>query len=229
MTAPPVHDAIRSYAPRRGRLTPGQADALARLEQRWGVAVDGRPLDVQAVFGRAAPLVVEVGSGMGEATALLAEAEPERDVLACEVHTPGRGALLRRLEEARLTNVRVAGGDAVLVLRDMLPAGSVDVLRVFFPDPWPKTKHHKRRLVDDSFAALVRDRLRPGGVLHVATDWAPYAEQVRAVLGRCPGLVPAPPPPRAVTRFEEQGLAAGRPAHDLAARRVPAYGARGGG
>ncbi len=159
-------------------------------------------------------------SGMGEATALLAEVEPDRDVLACEVHTPGIGSLLRRVEAAGLTNVRVADGDAVLVLREMLAPGSLDGVRVFFPDPWPKTRHRRRRLVDDDLVALVATRLRPGGVLHVATDSPAYAAQVRTVLERSPCLVPVAPPPRVRTRFEQQGLDAGRPAHDLAAARV---------
>lgn len=213
-------EGVRSFQLRRGRLTLGQADALARLGPRLVVPVDGRPLDLPALFGRTAPVVLEVGSGMGEATALLAEAEPDRDVLAVELHTPGIGSLLRRVELAGLANVRVLDGDAVLVLRDMVAPGTLDGVRVFFPDPWPKTKHRKRRLVDDDVAALVADRLRPGGVLHVATDSAPYADQVRQVLDRCPLLARVDPPPRARTRFEQRGLDAGRPAHDLAAARV---------
>lgn len=215
-------EGVRTYKLRRGRVTSGQADAIARLWPRYGVAVDGRPLDLPALFGRTAPLVLEVGSGMGEATAVLAAAEPERDVLACELHTPGVGGLLRRVEEAGLTNVRVAEGDALVVLAEMLPPACLDLVRVLFPDPWPKTKHRKRRLLDEDVVALVASRLRPGGVLHVATDWAPYADQVRAVLGSCPDLGPAEPPWRPRTRFEQQGLDAGRPAHDLAARRVRA-------
>jgi tRNA (guanine-N7-)-methyltransferase len=213
-------DGVRTFTMRRGRVTPSQADALERLWPAYGVAVDGRPLDLPALFGRVAPVVLEVGPGMGEATAALAAAEPERDVLACELHTPGIGSLLRRVEEAGLTNVRIAEGDAVLVLREMLPPASLDGVRVFFPDPWPKTRHHKRRLVDDEVVHLIASRLRPGGVLHVATDWAPYAAQVRAVLGRSPLLAPTDPPPRPTTRFERQGTAAGREVVDLAAVRV---------
>ena len=203
---------------RQGRLTDAQAAAHARLWPAFGVEPAG-PLDPPVLFGRTAPLVLEIGPGMGEATAALAQAEPERDVLACELHRPGRGALLRRVEDLGLTNVRVLAQDGRLVLRDLLGAQSVAVVRVFFPDPWPKSKHRKRRLVDDAFAALVADRLVPGGLLHVATDWAPYASQVRQVLADCPGLVPADPPARPATRFEQQGRDAGRPAHDLAARR----------
>ena len=204
---------------RQGRLTTSQAAAHERLWPAYGVE-GSAPLDPAALFGRRAPVVLEIGSGMGEATAALALAEPERDVLACELHRPGRGALLRRIGELGLTNVRVLDSDGRLVLRDLLGAAGLDVVRVFFPDPWPKSKHRKRRLVDDAFAALVADRLRPGGRLHVATDWAPYADQVRRALAGCRLLEPVQAPPRPVTRFEQQGRDAGRPAHDLAARRA---------
>lgn len=204
---------------RQGRLTTSQAAAHDRLWPAYGVQAGG-PLDLPALFGRRAPVVLEIGSGMGEATTALALAEPERDVLACELHRPGRGALLRRVGEQGLTNVRVLDHDGRLVLRDLLGPASLDVVRVFFPDPWPKSKHRKRRLVDDAFVALVADRLRPGGVLHVATDWTPYADQVRRVLADCPALEPVDPPARPGTRFEQQGRDAGRPAHDLAARRT---------
>lgn len=211
-------DGVRSFALRRGRVTAAQADALARLWPVWGVEVDGRPLDLPALFGRVAPVVLEVGSGMGEATALAAAADPGRDVLACELHTPGIGALLRRAEDAGLTNVRVADGDAVLVLREMVGTGALDEVRVLFPDPWPKTRHAKRRLVDDAFVALVASRLRPGGLLHVATDASAYARAVEQVLDRCPDLVRVDPPARPRTRFEGRGTAAGRAVDDLAAR-----------
>lgn len=214
---------VRTTKQRRGRVTPGQAAALDRLWPALGVDVDDRPLDLPALFGRRAPVVLEIGSGMGEATAELAAAEPDRDVLACEVHTPGQGALLRRLEEQGLSNVRVLRGDGLVVLRDLLPSGSLDAVRVFFPDPWPKLRHRNRRLVDDAFAALAADRLRPGGLLHVATDWAPYAAQVAHVLDACPALERVDPPPRPRTRFEQQGLDAGRPVRDLAAVRVRAF------
>lgn len=213
-------DGVRTFTLRRGRVTPSQADALERLWPTYGVAVDGRPLDLPGLFGRTAPVVLEIGPGMGEATAALAAAEPDTDVLACELHTPGIGSLLRRIEDAGLRNVRIAEGDALLVLREMLPPASLHGVRVFFPDPWPKTRHHKRRLVDDDVVELVAQRLRPGGVLHVATDWAPYAAQVRTVLGRSPLLAATDPPHRPTTRFERQGTAAGREVVDLAAVRL---------
>jgi tRNA (guanine-N7-)-methyltransferase len=154
----------------------------------------------------------------------MAAADPGRDVLAVDVHVQGLGRLLRRIEDLGLTNVRVAEGDAVIVLRDMLPASSLDEVRVFFPDPWPKARHAKRRLVQQGFLDLVAARLRPGGVLHVATDWGPYAEQVRDLLHHDPAydVVSEGPRPahRPVTKFEKQGLAAGRTSYDVVSRRV---------
>ena len=204
-------DPVRTYKARR-RVTPGQAEAIARLLPRFGVDV---------AFGRTAPLVLEIGSGMGEATAAMAAADPDRDVLAVEVHTPGVGALLRRLEHLDLSNVRVAEADGLDVLT-VQPLGSLDEVRVLFPDPWPKSRHAGRRLVTAAFADLVADRLRPGGRLHVATDWAPYAEQVRQVLEQHPRLELESTDcgARPVTRFEQQGLDAGRRAHDLVAVRT---------
>lgn len=212
---------VRTFKRRSGRVTPGQTDARQRLWPRLGLVADGRPLDPSALFGRVAPLVVEVGFGMGEATAEMAAAQPDQDVLAVDVHTPGQGNLLRLVERRGLTNVRVADGDARVLLAEMLPAASVQVVRVFFPDPWPKTRHAKRRLVTTpAFAALVADRLVDGGTLHLATDLAAYALQARDVLAATPGLTLSTPPWRATTRFERRGGRQGRPAHDVAARRT---------
>ena len=210
---------VRTYKPRRGRLGPASADALRRLWPALGVDVDGRRLDRAAVFGRTAPLVLEIGCGDGEATAALAAADPGRDVLAVDVHTPGLGALLRRVDAARLTNVRVAEGDALVVLRHMLD--EVAEVRVLFPDPWPKARHRKRRLVTPAFADLVAARLRPGGRLHVATDWPHYAQQVLDVVAAHPLLDGgrAPRPPRPVTRFERRALSEGRAVVDVVAVR----------
>jgi tRNA (guanine-N7-)-methyltransferase len=213
---------VRSYRHRRGRMGTTSTAALERHADRV-VTVDGSPLDVPALFGRTAPLVVEIGSGMGEATASMAAAEPERDVLAVDVHVQGLGRLLRRVEELGLTNVRVAEGDAVVLLRSMLAAGSLDEVRVFFPDPWPKARHAKRRLVQRGFLDLVADRLRGNGVLHLATDWAPYAAQMRELVRSHPSYDVVHegerPTHRPVTRFEQQGLDAGRTSYDVIARR----------
>ncbi|CAA9360773.1 MAG: tRNA (guanine(46)-N(7))-methyltransferase [uncultured Frankineae bacterium] len=213
-------EAVRSWKARR-RTSPGQAADLARLGPAYAVAVD-RPLDAPAVFGRSAPLVLEIGSGTGEATAAMAAADPSRDVLAVEVHTPGVAALLRRVESLGLRNVRVVEADALLVLTELVASGSLDEVRVFFPDPWPKSRHAKRRLVSPAFASLVADRLRPGGRLHVATDWPSYAEHARRVLDDSPALVVVGQDrgERPVTRFEARGCAAGRAPHDLVAVRA---------
>lgn len=212
---------LRSYRARRGRIGPVRRDTLARLAPTLSVVVDGAPLQLPALFGRAAPVVLDIGSGMGEATAALAAAEPARDVLAVEVYTAGVAHLLGLVEAAGLTNVRVAEGDAVTVLREMLAPGSLAGVRALFPDPWHKTRHAKRRLVSAGFADLVADRLESGGTLHVATDWPPYAEQVVSVLTAHPAftVVSRGRVARPVTRFEQQGLDAGRPPHDVVAVR----------
>lgn len=213
--------AIRSYKTRKGRMGPAQREALARLRPALGVDVDGRPLDLPALFGRIAPVLLDIGSGTGEMTAALAAADPARDVLAVEVHTPGVASLLRLTEATGLRNVRVAEGDAVVVLRDMLAARSLDEVRVLFPDPWPKARHHKRRLVSPSFVALVARRLRSGGRLHVATDWPHYAEQMLEVCAAdaCFDSAVVSRPPRPVTRFEQRALDAGRTVVDVVAVR----------
>lgn len=217
MTAPSA--AVRTFKVRR-RVTPGQADALARLLPAYGIDAT-TPFSAARAFGREAPLVLEIGSGMGEATAAMAAADPDRDLLAVEVHTPGLGTLLRRIEDTGLTNVRVLEGDARQVLAELLAPGSLDEVRVFFPDPWPKARHLKRRLLTPAFAALVASRLRPGGRLHVATDWASYAEQVEQVLGGSEDydVVARDRGARPVTRFEQRGLDAGRQPYDVVARR----------
>jgi len=214
------HAPVRTFKMRR-RVTTGQADALVRLLPAYGLDAS-QPFDSARVFGRTAPFVLEIGSGMGEATAAMAAADPDRDVLAVEVHTPGLGNLLRLLEGAGLTNVRVLEADAREVLRDVLPPASLDEVRVFFPDPWPKARHLKRRLVSGEFADLVASRLRPGGLLHVATDWQSYADMSAAVLAEHPSyeVVSRERGARPVTRFEQRGWDAGRQSYDLVARKA---------
>lgn len=230
MTYVPVPQRVLPHAPpqtfrlRRGRVTAGQAAALERLFPALGVRVlpGGPPLDLPALFGRDAPVVLEVGSGMGEATAAAAAADPARDLLAVEVHTPGLAGLLVRVETGGLSNVRVADGDARVLLADLLGPRVLDEVRVWFPDPWPKARHAGRRLLTPAFLTLVADRLRPGGRLHVATDWQPYAEQVAGHLAAAPDLALVSrerPPERPRTRFEQQGTRAGRPSYDLVAVR----------
>jgi len=210
---------LRSYKRRTSRVTATQADALERLWPSLGVEVDGCHLDVAALFGRTAPLVLEIGFGMGEATVEMAAAQPDLDLLAVDVHTPGLGGLLRDVEARGLTNVRVADGDANALL-PMLAASSVHEMRIFFPDPWPKRRHWKRRLVDEAFLSLAAERLVPGGRVHVATDWPHYADWVRRLVAGHPSydLVDSVPwRPR--TRFEVIGIDAGRPAIDVVAVR----------
>ena len=216
-----THPPIRSYVLRQGRFSRGQQRAYEELLPRFGVAYDRKPLDLQALFGRPGRVVAEVGSGMGETTARIAAENPDIDYLAIEVHAPGVGSLLRQVEERALANVRVVRHDAVEVLRDMVPEASLAGIHVFFPDPWPKKRHHKRRLVQPEFAALARDRLQPGGYLHVATDWQEYAEHVLAVLSATPGLANTAPDfaPRPATRpetkFERRGLKLGHGVWDV--------------
>ena len=212
-------EAVRTWKARR-RTSPGQVELLERLRPAYAVAAD-RPLDAPAVYGRTAPLVLEIGSGTGEAAVVMAAADPARDLLAVEVHTPGVATLLRRIEQEGLDNVRVAEGDGLQVLTEALGPADLDEARVFFPDPWPKSRHSKRRLVTPAFAALVAERLRPGGRLHVATDWASYAEQVLEVVGASPDLqvVSRDRGGRPLTRFERRGLAAGREIVDVVAER----------
>jgi len=225
--APVTHPPIRSYVLRQGRFSPGQQRAYAELLPRMGVPYRAQPLDFGEVFGRAAPVVVEIGSGMGETTARIARENPDVDYLAIEVHAPGIGSLLRQLDEGGARNVRVVQHDAVEVLRDMVPAGSLAGLHVFFPDPWPKKRHHKRRLIQAPFAALAAARLAPGGYLHVATDWQEYAEHVLAVLRATPGLSNtaedfAPrPATRPETKFERRGLRLGHGVWDIVFKRDP--------
>jgi len=211
-----THPPIRSYVLRQGRFSPAQQRAYEALLPRFGVAYRPGPLDWPAVFGRRAPVVVEIGSGMGQATAEIAAAHPETDYLAIEVHLPGVGSLLKLLGEGSLTNVRVIQHDAVEVLKDMVPRGSLAGIHIFFPDPWPKKRHHKRRILQPAFAALLAERLAPGGYIHFATDWQEYAEQAQAVLAATMGLSPAGGrEQRPQTRFEQRGLRLGHAVTDL--------------
>lgn len=199
----------------------GQARALAEHSGAYVVPFEGRPLDGAVVFGRRAPLVVEIGFGMGAATAAIASARQGIDFLGIEVHEAGVGALLKRIGDDALGNVRIVRHDAVEVLQAMIQPGSLAGIHIFFPDPWPKKRHHKRRLVQPPFAALAASRLAPGGVLHCATDWAPYAEAMLAVLGAEPTLrntcdgYAQRPQSRPLTRFESRGLDLGHAVFDL--------------
>ncbi len=186
-----------------------------------GVAFRAEPLDPVAVFGRRAPLVLEIGSGMGETTASIAAARPDTDFLAVEVHGPGVGSLLKRIDESGLKNLRVIRHDALEVLEHMVADGSLAGIHLFFPDPWPKKRHHKRRLVQPAFAALAARKLAPGGILHAATDWEAYAAHMAEVLDAEPQLVRAAARARPATKFERRGVRLGHEVRDLVYCRRP--------
>jgi tRNA (guanine-N7-)-methyltransferase len=212
---------IRSFVLRQGRVSAAQQRSLDELLPRLGIPYAPQPLDLDAAFGRTAPRVLEIGFGMGETTATIALANPDIDYLAIEVHSPGVGALLKQIGEHGIRNIRIIQHDAVEVLQNMLAPASLDGVHLFFPDPWPKKRHHKRRLVQPPLIALVASRLKPGGYLHMATDWEEYAEQMLAVLGAEPllqnsseGYAPRPDS-RPLTKFENRGLKLGHPVHDL--------------
>ena len=216
---------IRSFVRRAGRTTTGQAKAHAELGPRFLLPYQPQPLDFKAAFGREAPTILEIGFGMGEATAHIAALMPENNFLCCEVHEPGVGALLKRIGENALTNIRIVAHDAVEVLEHMLPERSLAGVHIFFPDPWHKLRHNKRRLIQPPLVARLASRLQPGGYLHCATDWEPYAQQMLAVLSAEPQLensaqAYAPRPHyRPLTKFENRGLKLGHGVWDLVFRK----------
>ena len=212
---------IRSYVLRQGRTTPAQQRALEKLYPKYGLLFTGSPLSLPEVFGRSAPVVVEIGSGMGETTAAIAKARPDADFIALEVHGPGVGSLLNRISNDELRNLRVIRHDAVEVLERMIADGALAAIHLFFPDPWPKKRHHKRRLVQPQFAALAARKLARGGVMHAATDWPDYAQHMDEVLAAEPlleqadgGFTVRPP-----TKFEARGRRLGHAIRDLYFRR----------
>ena len=225
---------IKSFVKRAGRTTSGQTKAFETLGPRFVLPFTGQPLDVTTAFdsasGQAAlPLVLEIGFGMGEATAHIAALKPEVNFLCCEVHEPGVGALLKRIGEQGIENIRILQHDAVEVIDQMLPLQSLDGVHVFFPDPWHKTKHNKRRLIQATLVAKLSARLKPGGYLHCATDWEPYAQQMLEVLSAEPllhntadasfGGYAEKPAYRPLTKFENRGLRLGHGVWDLVFQR----------
>jgi tRNA (guanine-N7-)-methyltransferase len=210
---------VRSFVLRQGRMSPAQQRACEELLPRYTVELTPT-LDWTTVFGRRAPVVFEIGFGMGETTAAIAASTPDVDFIGIEMHLPGVGALLRRVEAQRLTNVRIVRADAVEVVK-CIRAKSVAGIHVFFPDPWPKKRHHKRRLLQRAFVSALAERLEPGGYLHVATDWQPYADEILGVLTAEPLLVntcagfATRPAWRPITKFEQRGMTRGHPVFDL--------------
>jgi tRNA (guanine-N7-)-methyltransferase len=217
--------AIRSFVLRTGRTTAGQARALETLGPQFMLPYQAQPLQLAQAFGREAPTILEIGFGMGEATAHIASLMPEKNFLCCEVHSPGVGALLRRIGEQGLANIRIVQHDAVEVLDHMLQPGALAGAHIFFPDPWHKLRHHKRRLVQPPFLARLASRIGSGGYIHCATDWENYAEQMLEVLGAEPTLENtaadyAPRPEyRPLTKFENRGLRLGHGVWDLVFRK----------
>ncbi|WP_309648621.1 tRNA (guanosine(46)-N7)-methyltransferase TrmB [Nocardioides sp.] len=217
---------VLSYSRRGSRFTPSQQEAWDAHHEGWVIpdaAVDQPDFTWTPWFGREAPLVIEIGSGVGEATGVLAAARPDCNVLAIEVWLPGVAASLAEVASAGADNVRFCSVDAVWAIENLVAAGGIRELWTFFPDPWPKTRHHKRRIVSPDFAGLVASRLEPGGTWRLATDWAAYAEQMLTVLDAEPGLEGGAVErwsERPVTKFERKGRAVDRDIVDLAYRRV---------
>jgi len=216
---------IRSFVLRAGRVSIAQQRAIDTWLPRYGIPYITRQLDLDQAFGRTAPKILEIGFGMGDSTATIALAHPEIDYLALEVHTPGVGNLLKLIETEHLNNIRIMQHDAVEVLRDMIADDTLDGVHIFFPDPWHKARHNKRRLIQSPFIAKLVQKIKPGGYLHVATDWQDYAEQVLRVLSGEPLLENtaadyAPRPDyRPLTKFEQRGLRLGHGVWDLVFRR----------
>ena len=221
------HRTVRSFVRRAGRITTAQSRAIRDLWSRFGVERGSVPLDLDALFGRRAKRYLEIGFGNGETLTELAVRHPDRDYLGVEVYEPGIGRLLLALEERDLANVRVMAADAVEVLEQQIPDASLDGVFVFFPDPWPKKRHHKRRLIQPPFVSLIARKLKAGAILHLATDWKPYAEQMLAILEAGPcfdntagtGAYAQRPDSRPATKFERRGERLGFEVRDLLFRR----------
>ena len=220
------HRHIRSFVLRQGRVSPAQQRSLDNLMPRYGIPYSVLPLDLEVTFGRSAPKILEIGFGMGEPTAKIALDHPQNDYLALEVHPPGVGSLLKQIDAQGIQNIRIIQHDAVEVLRDMVNDATLDGVHIFFPDPWHKARHNKRRLIQSPFIAKLVQKIKPGGYIHVATDWQDYAVQVLAVLSAEPLLqntatdYAEKPAYRPLTKFEQRGLNLGHGVWDLVFIRV---------
>jgi tRNA (guanine-N7-)-methyltransferase len=221
------HPHIRSFVLRQGRVSPAQQRSLDTLMPRFGIPYAAHSLNLENAFGRSAPKILEIGFGMGEPTAKIALAHPQNDYLALEVHPPGVGSLLKQIDAQGIQNIRIIQHDAVEVLRDMVDVAALDGVHIFFPDPWHKARHNKRRLIQAPFVAKLVQKIKPGGYIHVATDWQDYAEQILAVLSAEPLLqntaadYAEKPAYRPLTKFEHRGLKLGHGVWDLVFRRQP--------
>lgn len=229
VSGPASHRPVRSFVLRAGRLTEGQKRALDKLWPVYGIKQEPGLLDFESLFGNRKPVIMEIGFGNGEATWQMAQAHPEENYLGIEVHRPGVGHLLIKLHQHLLTNVRIACTDAVELIQDRVPPLSLDGVRIYFPDPWPKKRHHKRRLVQPSFIAMLASRMKARGILHLATDWEPYAQHMLEVMHNSPdfeSLSPGgggvlKPDWRPATKYEERGERLGHRVFDLVFRRIP--------
>lgn len=221
-----AHPPIRSYVLRQGHFSNAQRLAYDTLLPQYGIPFSEEPVDLEQIFGRIAPRILEIGSGMGETTAEIARQHPEKDFVAIEVHAPGIGSLLDRIGKQTLTNLRIIPHDAKLVLQQMFANASLDGVHIFFPDPWPKARHHKRRLIQPDFVSLLCDRLKPGGYLHAATDWEDYAIHILQVLSSEKRLANTAtdyavrPAYRPLTKFEQRGVKLGHTIRDIIFTRI---------
>jgi tRNA (guanine-N7-)-methyltransferase len=228
MTDKIKHLPLRSFVLRQGRLTTGQRTALETQWPIYGIEFTGKPLDLSAEFGRQAPVTLEIGFGNGDSLAQMAKAASERDFFGIEVHRPGVGHLMHLVGESSLKNVRAMHHDAVEIINQMIPDGSINRIQIYFPDPWHKKRHNKRRIVQPEFVALLATKLEPGGVLHLATDWEDYAVQMLEVMSAAPdyknqapeGGYAERPDYRPLTKFENRGLKLGHGVWDLLFERV---------
>ena len=222
MVSPEKMRHIRSFVRREGRMTQSQQRALDQLWPRFGIE-SGTPIDAETLFGRSAPLHLEIGFGMGHALFELASTHPDEDYIGIEVHRPGVGRLLDEIDKSNIGNIRLCKHDAIEVLKQQLPENSLDTIMLFFPDPWHKKRHHKRRIVQPEFVAMVQRCLKPGGLFHLATDWEEYAEWMMEILSNTEGFSNragaeqfAPrPESRPVTKFDKRGLRLGHGVWDL--------------
>jgi tRNA (guanine-N7-)-methyltransferase len=213
---------IRSFVMRSGHITEGQKSARDRLLPQWSIPFGAEPIDFKDVFQRDGSIILEIGFGMGETTAAMAESHPDWNIVGVEVYRAGVGSLLARIEKRQLQNIRIIEHDAVEVLGQMIRDESLDAVHIYFPDPWPKKRHHKRRLIQPAFIAALARKIRQGGIVHMATDWPDYAEQMLAVCSIEPLLVNTSatgycprPPWRPMTKFESRGMRLGNPVADL--------------
>ena len=221
-TANQKHRTIRSFVIRASRMSDSQRKAHTDYWPQWGLALEDGVLDCQKVFGRSAPLVFEIGFGMGDSLATMAENEPDKDFVGIEVHPPGVANLLKLIEEKKLSNLRIYNTDVIEVLKQCIPTESIERVQIYFPDPWPKKRHHKRRLIQPQFLELLKPKMKESAVLHVATDWQDYAEQTLELLNKTAGLANsadvdylARPDYRPLTKFEKRGINLGHSIYDL--------------